>query len=184
MAATTSKQRLALAICDFLTNSTTDGTLAADDKDSIEVAVNCIAESFKVDPNDKAAVTEAVGSQNLLQIYGVYEKLKSTSKPSASPSIPTSASAAAAGSKLPSDDDKKKAEDLKGQGNRAMASKDYPTAIDLYSQALALYPGNAIYLSNRAPLVGEVRPTSPTSPACSAVAAVVAEVACPTSAPS
>lgn len=31
-----------------------------------------------------------------------------------------------------------------------MAQKDYPKAIDLYTQALALHPGNAIFLSNRA----------------------------------
>ncbi|KAF7534061.1 hypothetical protein G7Z17_g13424 [Cylindrodendrum hubeiense] len=43
--AQTSKQRLALAICDFLATSSTDGTLTADDKDSIDVAINCIAES-------------------------------------------------------------------------------------------------------------------------------------------
>lgn len=31
-----------------------------------------------------------------------------------------------------------------------MAQKDYPAAIDLYTQALALHPGNPIFLSNRA----------------------------------
>ena len=31
-----------------------------------------------------------------------------------------------------------------------MAQKDYPSAIDLYTQALALHPGNPIFLSNRA----------------------------------
>lgn len=31
-----------------------------------------------------------------------------------------------------------------------MAARDYPTAIDLYTQALALHPGNAVFLSNRA----------------------------------
>lgn len=31
-----------------------------------------------------------------------------------------------------------------------MASKDYPTAISLYTQALSLHPGNAVFLSNRA----------------------------------
>ncbi|ETS87307.1 hypothetical protein PFICI_01135 [Pestalotiopsis fici W106-1] len=149
--ATTSKQRLALAICDFLTTSVEDGTLTADDKDSIDVAINCIAESFKVDPNDRAAVTEAVGTQNLLKIYGVYEKLQSASKPSASPSIPTAADTSSSSTTTaPSEDDNKKAESLKGDGNRAMAAKDYPKAIDLYSQALALHPGNAIFLSNRA----------------------------------
>ena len=36
------------------------------------------------------------------------------------------------------------------KGNAAMAQKDYPTAIDFYTQALALHPGNAEFLSNRA----------------------------------
>ncbi len=74
--ATTSKQRLALAICDFLSTSLTDGTLQADDKDSIDVAINCIGEVFGVDPTDQAAVSRAIGSQNLLSVYSVYEKLK------------------------------------------------------------------------------------------------------------
>ncbi|KAI3332490.1 hypothetical protein HD806DRAFT_196757 [Xylariaceae sp. AK1471] len=151
--AATSKQRLALAICDFLSSSLEDGTLSSEDKDSIDVAINCIGESFKVDPTDKAAVQSAIGSQNLMQIYGVYEKLKSAGKPSSS--SPSSSPAGASGAntttlKLPTDEEKARAEDLKAQGNKAMTSKDYARAIDLYSQALALHPGNAIFLSNRA----------------------------------
>ncbi|KAH8889632.1 hypothetical protein GQ53DRAFT_187123 [Thozetella sp. PMI_491] len=92
--ATTPKQRLALAICDFLSTSLTDGTLQGDDKDSIDIAINCIGEAFGVDPTDKAAV--------------------------------------------------------ESKGNAAMAQKDYPTAIDFYTQALTINPGNAVYLSNRA----------------------------------
>ncbi|KAK2614125.1 hypothetical protein N8I77_000979 [Diaporthe amygdali] len=145
--ATTSKQRLALAICDFLSSSVTDGTLPADDQESIDVAVNCIAESFKVDPSNKAAVSEAIGDQNLLKIYGVYEKLKNASKPAADAS---SSSAAPAQAAPVSEDAKKEAEALKSKGNAAMAQKDYPKAIDLYTQALGLNSGNAIFLSNRA----------------------------------
>lgn len=144
--ATTSKQRLALAICDFLQASVTDGTLPADDQDSIDVAVNCIAESFKVDPNDKAAVAEAVGDQNLLKIYGVFEKLQAAKKPAGE----AAPSAASAPTGQVTEQAKKDAEALKGKGNAAMAQKDYPKAIDLYTQALALHPGNAIFLSNRA----------------------------------
>lgn len=144
--ATTSKQRLALAICDFLQASVTDGTLPADDQDSIDVAVNCIAESFKVDPTDKAAVAEAIGDQNLLKIYGVFEKLQATKKPAGDA---TSSSASAPTGEV-TEQAKKEAEALKGKGNAAMAQKDYPKAIDLYTQALALHPGNAIFLSNRA----------------------------------
>lgn len=144
--ATTSKQRLALAICDFLQASVTDGTLPADDQDSIDVAVNCIAESFKVDPTDKAAVAEAVGDQNLLKIYGVFEKLQAAKKPAGD----AASSSASAPTGQVAEQAKKDAEALKGKGNAAMAQKDYPKAIDLYTQALALHPGNAIFLSNRA----------------------------------
>lgn len=125
----------------------TDGTLAADDQDSIDVAVNCISEAFKVDPADKAAVSEAVGDQNLLKIYGVFEKLQGATKPAAGAAAP-SASAPASGPV--SEEAKKEAEGLKSKGNAAMAQKDYPKAIDLYTQALAINPGNAIFLSNRA----------------------------------
>ncbi|OAA61807.1 hsc70 cochaperone [Niveomyces insectorum RCEF 264] len=151
--ALTSKQRLALAICDFLSASASDGTVSADERDSIDVAVNCISESFRIDPSDKAAVAEAVGDQNLLKIYSVYEKLKGAAKPPASASAPAPAAAAAAAaapSASVTEEAKKEAESLKSKGNAAMAQKDYPAAIDLYTKALSLYPGNAIYLSNRA----------------------------------
>ncbi|KAI8629071.1 small glutamine-rich tetratricopeptide repeat-containing protein 2-like protein [Xylariaceae sp. FL1651] len=158
--ATTSKQRLALAICDFLSSSLEDGTLSSEDRDSIDVAINCIGESFKVDPADKAAVRSAIGSQNLVQIYGVYEKLKSAGGSSSKPTTSSSSSSAGADAnanatsttppKLPTDEEKARAEDLKVQGNKAMTAKDYARAIDLYGQALALHPGNAIFLSNRA----------------------------------
>lgn len=121
------------------------------------MAVNCISEAFKIDPSDKAAVAEAVGDQNLQKIYSVYEKLKNSSKPAAAASASaTGASASASSSASAStpapvtEAAKKEAEGLKSKGNAAMAQKDYPTAINLYTQALALHADNAIYLSNRA----------------------------------
>ncbi|KAH6631450.1 hypothetical protein F5144DRAFT_571110 [Chaetomium tenue] len=145
---TTPKQRLALAICDFLSTSLTDGTLTSEEKDSVDIAINCIGESFGVDPTDKAAISQAVGAQNLFQIYSVYEKLR-TASPSKPAGGATSAPTPAAGA-TPTDEQKKQAEALKSKGNAAMAQRDYPTAIDLYTQALAVHPGNAIFLSNRA----------------------------------
>ncbi|TVY23226.1 Small glutamine-rich tetratricopeptide repeat-containing protein [Lachnellula hyalina] len=135
----TTKQRLALAIIEFLNTSLTDGTLSEDDRESIEVATNCISESYKVDPTDATPKD----SQSLLGIYSVYEKLKNK------PTSPSSSTPAATSS-APSDEQKKEAEALKSQGNSAMALKDYPKAISLYSKALALVPGNPIFLSNRA----------------------------------
>ena len=158
-AAQTSKQRLALAICDFLNTSATDGTLTAEDKDSIDVAVNCIAESFKVDPSDTASLQAAVGSQSLLQIYSVYEKLKTSTASSASASASASASGSSSSSTAGkpaaapeplTDEKKKEADALKSKGNAAMAQKDYASAIGLYTQALAIHPANAVFLSNRA----------------------------------
>lgn len=138
----TTKQRLALSIIDFLNTSLTDGTLSADERESIEVTTNCISESFKVDPTDATPKD----SQNLLQIYGVYEKLKGKT-----PSGPnTNAAGETVTPKEPTEAQKKEAETLKSQGNAAMAKKDYPAAIELYSKALALIPGNPIFLSNRA----------------------------------
>ena len=135
----TTKQRLALSIIDFLSTSLTDGTLTDEDRESVEVAQSCIAESFKVDPTDATPKD----SQTLLQIYSVYEKLKSKSPAPAAAAGPSTTAA-------PTEAQKKEAESLKSQGNAAMAKKDYPTAIDLYSKALAILPGNPIFLSNRA----------------------------------
>ncbi|PTB61452.1 TPR-like protein [Trichoderma citrinoviride] len=150
----TPKQRLALAICDFLSTSTTDGTLTADDKDSIDVAINCIAESFKVDPSDEAAVKAAVGPQKLINVFSLYEKLKpkddSNNTSSSSSTSADQSSSSSSSVPEPTDAQKKEAESLKSKGNAAMAQKDYAAAIDLYTQALALHPRNAVFLSNRA----------------------------------
>lgn len=141
----TTKQRLALSIIDFLNTCLTDGTLSEEDRESIEVAQSCISESFKVDPTDATPKD----SQTLLQIYGVYEKLKGKT--------PAGPNTNAAGEKVPpaaskelTEAQKKEAEALKSQGNVAMAKKDYAGAIDLYTKALAIVPGNPIFLSNRA----------------------------------
>ncbi|KIV98843.1 uncharacterized protein PV09_09414 [Verruconis gallopava] len=156
----TSKKRLALAIIDFLNASLKDGTVSSEDSESIEIATNCIAEAFKVDPTDEAAIKDALGGQNLLAIYSVYEKLKGKSTASTTgtssaaegrPATPQTAakggSAAGAG---PNEETKKKADELKAQGNQAMQRKAYAEAIDFYTQAINLDPLNAIYLSNRA----------------------------------
>jgi small glutamine-rich tetratricopeptide repeat-containing protein alpha len=141
----TTKQRLALSIIDFLTTSLTDGTLTEEDRDSIDVATTCISESFKVDPTDSTPKD----TQSLLQIYSVYEKLKSKA-PASTAATSSSSSAQNAASSAPTEAQKAEAESLKSQGNAAMAQKDYPKAVSLYSQALALVPGNPIFLSNRA----------------------------------
>ena len=48
------------------------------------------------------------------------------------------------------DDDKKAAERLKGEGNKLLGKKQYSQAVDKYTQAIKRNPRNAIYFSNRA----------------------------------
>lgn len=99
---------------------------------------------------------DALGGQNLLSIYNVYEKLKGKSTASTQgessaqegrPSTPAAASADSGSSKGGPTEDSEK---LKGQGNAAMQRKDYTAAVDFYTQALEVSPLNPIYLSNRA----------------------------------
>lgn len=152
------KKRLALAILDFLQTSQTDGSVAAEDAEQLEVAANCISDAFKVDLSDSGAVKDALGDQNLLAIYNVYEKLKgkttattqgSSSASEARPATPQTSSPekSKAG---PGGVNKNEAERLKGLGNEAMKKKDYASAVKHYSAALEIVPLNPIYLSNRA----------------------------------
>lgn len=158
----TSKKRLALAIINYLNTSVSDGTISSEEAESIEIATNCIAEAFKIDPSDEAANKDALGGQSLLSIYSVYEKLKgkstaSTAGPNSAaegrpstPAAPQTAGAKAAAGVGLDEKTKAEAEKLKSQGNAAIQKKDYASAIDFYTKALDLNPLHPIYLSNRA----------------------------------
>ncbi|KAH9919114.1 uncharacterized protein B0H18DRAFT_1029212 [Fomitopsis serialis] len=138
------KQRLVLSILDFLNQSIEDGTVKQDDKESLEVAIQCIGEAFTVDPSDSAQREKlSIKPATLQNVFDVF--LKTREKVGASP-----APAAPATSAAPSADDKAKAEKLKAEGNAQMSAKQYDNAIDAYTKAIALDPTNAVYFSNRA----------------------------------
>ncbi|KJX94751.1 small glutamine-rich tetratricopeptide repeat-containing protein [Zymoseptoria brevis] len=143
-----SKKRLALTIIDYLQTSLKDGTLTPEDADSIEIASNCIAECFHVDPTDETAMKDALGGQNLLSIYGVFEKMKGKGGPA--PTAASASSSSTTASPAPPGAPTEESEKLKGLGNVAMQKKDYQAAADNYTKALELCPLNPIYLSNRA----------------------------------
>lgn len=148
---TDTKKRLALSIIDFLTKSSKDGTLTADDVENIEVATSCIADAFKVDASDSAALKEAVGSQSLLNVFSVYEKMSGRGAPAVSqPTAASSSSSSSTAQPATPAQPNPEAEKLKSAGNAAMQQKDYKTAIAKYTEAIRLSPTNPIYLSNRA----------------------------------
>ncbi|KAK9241357.1 hypothetical protein V1525DRAFT_7818 [Lipomyces kononenkoae] len=139
-----SKQDLALGIVDFLQSSLTDGTVSNDDKDSVEVAIQCLTDVFKVELSKRDTV---LGAQSLLSIFQAFEKVRDARAKAAAPAAEPATRATPAG---PSEADKAKAEQLKSEGNRFVSIKDYPAAIEAYTKALALDPTNKIYYSNRA----------------------------------
>lgn len=147
----TIKQRLALSVIDFLNTSLSDGTLKGDDRDSVEIAINCISDIYNVDP----AQEKVEGQRSLLEIYSQCDDIKTSlhqdSKVVADTSSSISSNNTSTGTKIEvSDEQKKQAEDYKSQGNASMAKKNYTTAIELYTKALEIIPKNPIFLSNRA----------------------------------
>ncbi|OCF60736.1 cytoplasmic protein [Kwoniella mangroviensis CBS 10435] len=142
------KKQLVFNIIEFLRTSAQDGTVKEDDKESLEVAVQCIAESFGVDPDSSEdQKSYSIAPASLLSILDVFLKTKAKSAPSIAPSA-----AGHSETKVPSEptaEDKKQAEALKTKGNSLMSSKLYDSAIEQYTQAIALYP-NPVYYSNRA----------------------------------
>lgn len=149
---TESKKRLALAIINFLSSSTKDGTLNSDETESIEVATQCIADAFKVDPTDNSAMSDALGGQTLVSIYQVFERMKGINQTKTAPKTADSSSESAG----PSESERADAEALKAKGNAAMAQKEFLSAVDFYTQAINIVPTHAIYLSNRAAAYAEI----------------------------
>lgn len=135
------KKDLALGIVDFLNTAVADGTVSADDKDSVEVAIECLTDVFQISLDDKKQV---YGNQDLLSIFSAFKKLQARKSDAAPAAEPAKAATTI------SEEDKAKAEQFKLEGNRAIAQRDFVLAIEKYTQALAINPDNAIYLSNRA----------------------------------
>jgi len=142
------KQQLVLSIIEFLETSISDGSIKSDDKEGIEIAIQCIGEAFGVDPSDQAQKDKlSVKPATLASIFDVYLKTKDKVGSQAAGSSSTPAAAATTG---PSAADKEKAEKHKQEGNNLMAAKEYQKAVDAYTEAIALDPNNPVYYSNRA----------------------------------
>ncbi|KAM6498004.1 cytoplasmic protein [Amanita muscaria] len=135
------QQQLVLAIIDFLNQSINDGTVRTDDKESLDVAIQCIAEAFGVDPSDQDQVEQlGIKPATLQSIFDVY--LKTRDRMGAQPQSPTS--------NEPTKANKENAEKLKQEGNTFMSSKKYDEAIEAYTKAIAHDSTNPVYYSNRA----------------------------------
>lgn len=99
-----------------------------------------LGDAFDVDAD------EAKG-EGLMSIYEAYLANKSST---GSTTTGSTASQPQAAKKTVSAADKTAAEQLKAEGNALISQRLYSSAIDKYTQAIALDPGNAVYWSNRA----------------------------------
>lgn len=128
------RKKLALAIIDFLKTSIADKVISEENVESIDVAVECIADAFEVDKDQSGGASAAFGGKSLLEIADAAVSTDSTSETKQEISA----------------QDKAKAESLKAEGNKAIGARDFDTAVAKYTEAIALDPYNVVYYSNRA----------------------------------
>lgn len=143
MSSVTSKE-VAAAVIDFIRKSVSQGEISEDFVESMDVAVDCIADGFGIDKDNDAVIRERFNGQGLVEMLN--------SRTSAAPkqdAVPVHVSDSGA--------DKQKAESLKLEGNRLMKSGNLQGAIDKYTEAIEADCENAVYLSNRAAAYSALR---------------------------
>lgn len=130
-----SVKEIAALICEFLSSST--NKINQEYADSLNVAIDCISEAFEFDRNDmKNIVTKNFGEEDLMTL--VNKSLETSPK---KPNIHED---------VMDINHSEKSETLKLEGNKAMAAKDFETAIKKYTLAIEVSPKNAVLYSNRA----------------------------------
>ncbi|KAJ9112117.1 hypothetical protein QFC20_002297 [Naganishia adeliensis] len=149
----------------FLKSCETDYSVPEDSIESLQVATQCLSDAFGVDPDSPVDVAkyDLGAGKGLMDVWGVVRGVAKRvgdedkgSKKDAAPSTAAAADdtkeapAAASDKKEPNVSDKSQAEALKAEGNALITRRLYLSAIEKYSAAIALDPGNAVYYSNRA----------------------------------
>lgn len=144
-----SNKEVGSLIVDFLSTVIKNKEISEDSADSLNVAIDCITESFEFERDTVAQTLQDKFSGKTLK------------------EILSSASATSTGSEkeesvkvnIPVEDAEIKAtaESFKLEGNKAMAAKDYRLAIEKYSEAIKTLPTNVIYYANRAAAYSSVK---------------------------
>lgn len=148
------------AILEFLKTQLDEGKVGEDERASIEVAFDCLAEAFFVDLRDPAqreAYSLTKRGASLEQLCTAFLKNQHIQPAPVSTAMEVDSTAASTTeatttSKLVEEEQAiiEQAEKLKAEGNVLMQQKNYQGAIDKYTEAINLKPDVAIYYTNRA----------------------------------
>ncbi|KAG7662894.1 sgt2 [[Candida] subhashii] len=134
---TVSNKDIALNIINYLTTSIKNKQINEEYVESLDVAIDCIADAFEVNKEDaESTIKDKFQGKSLDQLLNT---------------IITSSSSATSTKESEVDaETRAKADALKVEGNRAMAAKNFSVAIAKYTEAIELDSNNVVYLSNRA----------------------------------
>lgn len=138
-----SNKEVSSLIVDFLSNAIDKKSVSEDSTDSLNVAIDCITEAFEFDRDNVASIIASkFNGKSLPELLS-----QSTSE-----QIDQSNTTEDVKVNIPIEDAqiKAKAESLKLEGNKAMATRDFTSAIEKYTDAINTLPTNAIYYANRA----------------------------------
>ncbi|XP_062509371.1 small glutamine-rich tetratricopeptide repeat-containing protein alpha-like isoform X2 [Corticium candelabrum] len=132
------RKRLALAIIDHLQSEVKDGTISSDMEESVEVAVDCLAQCYELNLSDRGGLEKMRVGRNLMDIFsracvGDLEAAEKSMEPG-----------------VLSEEDKQRAEALKNEGNEFIKSNKFESALQCYNGAIEIDPKNPIYACNRA----------------------------------
>lgn len=134
-----SNKEVASLIVDFLSQLVDKKEISEDAIDSLNVAIDCIGESFDVQKGDSKAKFGGKSLVDLLETRATSSETATAKDENVKVNIPVEDA-----------ETKAKAESLKLEGNKAMASKDFDLAIKKYTEAIKVLPTNAVYYANRA----------------------------------
>lgn len=130
---------IALSVIHFLKQSVSKNEIPEDYAESMDVAIDCIADAFEVNKDDDAKTVEAkFAGKSLAELLNNSGNTNSSKDSTAAAAKEVDAAT------------KEKADGLKSEGNKAMANKNFSEAIEKYTAAIELDGSNVVYLSNRA----------------------------------
>lgn len=131
------QKTLAFAVANWLqTQAGTEGNA-----EKLKEASKLVSDAYEIDINNAEQKAQFGKGPGLKNVWDVFMKTQAK--------LGGSAAAPSASASQPSAEDKAKAEQLKGEGNKHMSAKDHDAAIESYTKAIELDSTNPVYFSNR-----------------------------------